>query len=78
MNAHTDADQLAFIRNDYVAEFLTKEILPKVAAVPKAGNAIAIVADFFVRKATESLNAICVLCQNSFGEDALVLGRTIL
>jgi hypothetical protein len=38
---------------------------------------LAIVSDFFLRKATKTLDAICVLCETGFAEDALVLGRTI-
>ena len=74
----TQSDQIAFIRADYTAEFVAKEMLPKVDVIPKTGNAVAIVADLFLRKATKSLDAVCVLCQNGFTEDALVLGRTIL
>ena len=78
VNVQTQSDQIAFIRDDYIAEFVAKDMLPKVRSIPKAGNAVMIVSDLFLRKATKSLDAVCVLCQNTFNEDALVLGRTIL
>jgi Family of unknown function (DUF5677) len=77
VNVQSYADQLAFIRTEYISEFVAKELLPRADGIPKAGNAVAIVAEFFLRKATKSLDAICALCQNGFTEDALVLGRTI-
>jgi len=40
-------------------------------------NPLAIVSDYFLRKATKTFDAMCVLCETGFAEDALVLGRTI-
>jgi Family of unknown function (DUF5677) len=70
--------QLALIRDVYIDRHIGNEILPVVSAVPKEDNPLAIVSHYFVLKATKTLDAICVLCETKFGEDALVLARTLL
>lgn len=71
------APKLSFIRDHYIDAVIGKEIFPVVTRFPHADNPIAIVSDFFLRKATKTLDAICILCEAGFAEDALVLGRTI-
>jgi len=56
---------------------LGKEIFPEVTSIEHMNNPLAKVSDFFLRKSTKTLDAICVLCEAGFPEDALVLGRTI-
>ena len=71
------APKLSFIRDHYIDAVIGKEIFPSVTSIPQMDNPIAIVCDFFLRKATKTLDAICLLCEAGFTEDALVLGRTI-
>jgi hypothetical protein len=68
---------LSFIRDHYIDEVIGKNILPSVIDIPQTGNPIAVVCDFFLRKSTKTLKAICTLCETGFSEDALILGRTI-
>lgn len=75
--ARVDA-QLELIRDVYIDRHIGKEILPAVSAVPKEENPLAIVSHYFLLKGTKTLDAICILCQANFGEDALVLARTLL
>jgi hypothetical protein len=56
---------------------IDKEIFPRVTDIEQTNNPIAKVSDFFLRKTTKTLDAMCVLCEAGFAEDALVLGRTI-
>jgi Family of unknown function (DUF5677) len=72
-----NSQKLSFIRDRYIDGVIGKEIFPTVTSVPYADNPLAIVSDFFLRKATKTLDAMCVLCERGFAEDALVLGRTI-
>jgi hypothetical protein len=67
--------KLAFIRDHYMDGVIGKEIYPKVTSIPYENNPLAVVS--FFRKATKTLDAICVLCETNFPEDALVLGRTL-
>ncbi len=69
--------ELSFIRDRYIDSVIGKAILPSVTSIPKMDNPIVIVCDFFLRKATKTLDAICVLCEVGFAEDAQVLARTI-
>ena len=69
--------KLARIRDNYLDGVLGKEIFPDVTSIEHTNNPIAKVSDFFLRKATKTIDAICVLCEAGFPEDALVLGRTI-
>lgn len=71
------ATKLSFIRDHYIDAVIGKEIFPIVTSISLTGNPIAIVCDFFLRKAIKSLDAVCLLCEMGFAEDALVLGRTI-
>lgn len=71
------APKLLFIRDHYIDAVIRKEIFPVVTSFPHTDNPIAIVCDFFLHKATKSLDAICTLCEAGFAEDALVLGRTM-
>ncbi len=71
------AAQLSFIREHYIDSVIGKEILPSVTQISPIDNPTAIVCDFFLRKATKSLDAACILCEASLAEDALILGRTI-
>lgn len=69
--------KLLFIRDHYINAVIDKEIFPVVTNIPHTDNPIIIVCDFFLRKATKTLDAICMLCDAGFNEDALVLGRTM-
>jgi Family of unknown function (DUF5677) len=69
--------KLSLIRDHYGDGVLGNEIFPKVKSIEHTGNPIAKVSDFFLRKGTKTLDAICVLCETDFGDDALVLGRTL-
>jgi len=52
---------------------LGKEIFPEVTSIEHMNNPLAKVSDFFLRKSTKTLDAICVLCEAGFPEDALVI-----
>ena len=69
--------KLSFIRDHYIDEVVGKEIFPQVTSIPYADNPLAVVSDYFLRKSTKTLDAMCVLCETGFAEDALILGRTI-
>ncbi len=69
--------KLRLIRDDYLDEVIGKEIFPKVTSIEHTNNPVASVSDFFLRKGTKTLDAICVLCETQFAEDALILGRTL-
>lgn len=69
--------KLSLIRDRYGDGLLGKEIYPKVTSIEHTDNPIAKVSAFFLRKATKTLDAVCVLCETGFAEDALVLGRTL-
>jgi hypothetical protein len=73
----SNSTKLSLIRDHYGDGVLGKEIFPKVTSIEHTNNPIAKVSDFFLRKATKTLDAICVLCETGFAEDALLLGRTI-
>lgn len=66
---------LKFIKEDFIY-FVEDKIVPKVYLVE--GDALKITADFILRKSTKTLKAVCELCLKGYGEDAQVLGRTIL
>jgi Family of unknown function (DUF5677) len=72
-----NSDKLSFIRDHYIDGVIGKEIFPQVTSIPYINNPLAIVSDLFFRKATKTFDAICILCEMGFAEDALVLGRTI-
>jgi Family of unknown function (DUF5677) len=69
--------KLSFIRDQYIDEVIGKIIFPSVKNIPQANNPIAVVSDFFLHKATKTLDAICILSEAGFAKDALILGRTI-
>jgi Family of unknown function (DUF5677) len=69
--------KLAFIRDHYIDAVIGAQIYPKVTSVPYIDNPLAVVSDYFLRKATKTFDAMCVLCEVGFAEDAQVLGRTI-
>jgi hypothetical protein len=69
--------KLSVIRDQYLFGVIDNEIFPSVTGTDQTNNPIAIVCDFFLRKATTTLDAMRTLCEAGFGEDALVLGRTI-
>jgi len=73
----SNSAKLSFIRDHYLFGVIDKEIFPRVTSIEQTNNAPAILGDFFFRKATKTLDAMCVLCEAGFAEDALVLGRTI-
>jgi hypothetical protein len=73
----SNSTKLSLIRDHYGDGVIGKEIFPKVTSIEHTNNPLARVSDFFLRKATKTLDAICVLCETGFAEDALVLGRTI-
>src|SRR5260370_14093786 len=73
----SNATKLSFIRDHYIDGVVGKEIFPRVTSIPYADNPLAVVGDYFLRKSTKTLDAICVLCEVDCPEDALVLGRTI-
>ena len=68
---------LSLIRDNYLDKTIGKEIFPCVMGMLRENDPILIVCDFFLRKSTKTLDAICVLCETGFAEDALVLVRTI-
>ena len=69
--------KLSSIRDHYLYGVIDKEIFLRVTSIEQTNNPLAIVSDFFLRKATKTLDAMCMLCEAGFAEDALVLGRTI-
>jgi hypothetical protein len=73
----SNSAKLAFIRDHYIDKIIGKEICPQVTSVPYTNNPVAVISEHFFRKATKTLDAICVLCELGFTEDALILGRTI-
>ncbi len=73
----SNSRKLSIVRDLYIHAVIANEILPRVTSIPYANNALAIVSNFFLRKATKTLEAICQLCEAGFVEDALVLKRTI-
>lgn len=73
----SNSAKLSVIRDHYLYGVIDKEIFPRVTSIEQTNNPIARVCDFFLRKATKTLDAICVLCAAGFAEDALVLGRTL-
>jgi Family of unknown function (DUF5677) len=77
MQVASNTAKLSVIRDHYLFGVIDKEIFPGVTGVDQTNNPIAIISDFFLRKATKTLDAMCTLCEAGFAEDALVLGRTI-
>jgi hypothetical protein len=73
----SNSTKLSFIRGHYLYGVIDKEVFPRVTGTEQANNPIAKVSDLFLRKATKTLDAMCVLCEAGFAEDALILGRTI-
>jgi hypothetical protein len=73
----SNSTKLSFIRGHYLYGVIDKEIFPRVTGTEQANNPIAKVSDLFLRRATKTLDAMCVLCEAGFAEDALILGRTI-
>ncbi len=73
----SNSGKLSVIRDHYLYGVIDKEIFPKVTGTDQTNNPGAIISDFFLRKATKTLDAMCMLCEAGFAEDALVLGRTI-
>jgi Family of unknown function (DUF5677) len=73
----SNSTQLSFIRDHYIDGVIGREVFPKVTSIPYTNNPLAIVSDFFLRKSTKTFDAMCVLCDAGFAEDALILGRTI-
>ena len=69
--------KLSVIRDHYLYGVIDKEIFPRVTGTDQTNNPIAIISDFFLRKATKTLDAMCMLCEAGFAEGALVLGRTL-
>ena len=65
------------MRDRYFDAVIGKEIGPAVKSVPYTNNPLAVVSDHFFGRATKTLDAICVLCELGFTEDAFILGRTI-
>lgn len=74
----SNSDKLSFIRDTYINRHLREIILPAVISIPKTTNPLAVIGDYFLQKATRTLDAICLLCDGGFAQDAMVLGRTIL
>jgi hypothetical protein len=70
-------EKLSVIRDHYLDTVISKEIHPQVTSISYEDNPLAIVSDFFSRKATKTFDAMCVLSETGFSEDAQVLGRTI-
>ncbi len=73
----SNSSQLDFIQTDYLPVFVGQSVLPQLYG---SANRAAIdhVSLFFLEKATRHLEAVCTLCRHEFGEDALILGRTML
>jgi Family of unknown function (DUF5677) len=76
--AMSNAAKLSFIRDTYINQHVRKTILPAVRSVSKTDNPLAVISDYFLTKATKTLDAICLLCHGGYAEDAMVLGRSIL
>jgi len=62
------ARQVEFIRSRYIDQVVGAAIFPAVTGIPQAGNPIGIVSDFFLRSATKTLDAICMLCETRFSD----------
>jgi hypothetical protein len=73
----SNSAKLSFIRDHYIDQIIGKELFRQVTSVPYTNNPVAVISDHFFRKATKTLDAICVLCELGFAQDALILGRTI-
>jgi hypothetical protein len=73
----SNSAKLSFIRDHYIDEVIGKKLFPQVTSVPYTDNPLAVVSDHFFLKATKTLDALCVLCECGFAEDALILARTI-
>lgn len=65
---------VTFIKNDFVP-FIEGQVMTKMHSYE--GDALKITSDYLLKKSTKSLKAICELCTMDYGEDALVLGRTV-
>jgi hypothetical protein len=70
-------EKIAFIRDHYLDTVIGEEIYPQVTNITYEDNPLTVVSDFFFRKATKTFDAICVLSETGFAEDAQVLGRTL-
>jgi len=73
----SNSAKLVFIRDRYIDAVIGKEICPVVTSVPYTNNPLAVVSNHFFGRATKTLDAICVLCECGFAEEAFILGRTI-
>lgn len=67
-------DLIKLIRNKYLDEFLSGKLIPRIG---NDQEPVATVTEFFVRKGTKTLHAICTLASSGFGEDAQILARTL-
>lgn len=62
-----------FIQNDVIS-FVNRHILPVTS---KPNNPLQIVCEFTLEKCTKSIKAVCELCAKDYGEDALIIARSI-
>lgn len=57
----SNSAKLSLIRDKYGDGVIGKEIFPEVTSIECTDNPLSMVSDFFLRKATKTLDAICVL-----------------
>ncbi|MGO8755254.1 MAG: DUF5677 domain-containing protein [Gallionellaceae bacterium] len=70
------SDLVAFAENEYLLDFINKELLPAIAnaSSPSVRDRLGFI---FLERTTTTLRAICALNELNFGEEAIVLARTI-
>lgn len=65
---------ISFIQYDFIP-FVEISMIARTHA--RRDSALKLVSRFMLTKSTKTLKAICELCKKNYGEDSLVLGRTI-
>lgn len=69
-------DVLKFIQNDYLKSFVFVHAMPKITQRTPC-DALEAASQFFLRKSTKSLSATVSLCRDEFGQDALIIARSM-
>jgi Family of unknown function (DUF5677) len=72
-----DEKTLQLVRDRYIDAMIGQKVFPAVTSIPPESNPLAIVSSFFLQKATKTIDAVCILLETGFVEDAQILGRTI-
>jgi hypothetical protein len=67
---------IRLIREDYTPLIMDR-VLPTVAA-SRGRPWVEQLSEYFLRKSTRHLEAICTLAESGFGEDGLIVGRALL